>query len=248
MKRSRLRAIARLAEFLDGALTAPERLSERQLPAPRRRLRNGFAEHHRGRARASRTSRTPTASGSCMLPYLDRVRAARDRRRPRARRPTAPAAAAPAASSAPAPTSSSAASSPATATPALHRPRGHERADGPGLRRNRPDLHPQPLNASRGLVNRRLPCWQTSPDCGSTWRSHPCRSPPSHGAPGEGRAGSAPGASPARATTGQPTFPIRLPRDLSESFQTMTPLSHAITHTPPPHILSGARAVKPALS
>ena len=42
MKRSRLRTIARLAEALDGCLTAPERLSLRQLLRLANACRNGF--------------------------------------------------------------------------------------------------------------------------------------------------------------------------------------------------------------
>ena len=94
-KRSRLRAVARVVEVLDGTLAAPERLSERQALRLANAVRKGFAEIIEDALRQSNL-KDPDSQWQLMLPYL--VESERfARRRARARPAPRPAAAAPAA-------------------------------------------------------------------------------------------------------------------------------------------------------
>jgi ParB family chromosome partitioning protein len=66
---SRIRAAARVVEALDGALTDPEGLSERQLLRLANAIRDGFAEPLETAARHARPS-VLDAQWTAMLPYL----------------------------------------------------------------------------------------------------------------------------------------------------------------------------------
>ena len=69
VKRTRLRSLARVAEFLDGLLTAPESLSERQLLRLAAALRDGFGEIIEAALRQT-TLRDPASQWAAILPYL----------------------------------------------------------------------------------------------------------------------------------------------------------------------------------
>ena len=69
VKRTRLRSLARVAEFLDGLLTAPESLSERQLLRLAAALRAGFGEIIEAAIRQT-TLRDPASQWAAILPYL----------------------------------------------------------------------------------------------------------------------------------------------------------------------------------
>lgn len=69
MKRSRLRAVARVVEELDGLLTEPEGLSLRQILRLAGAIREGFAEPLEVALRQTRL-RDPASQWSAMLPYL----------------------------------------------------------------------------------------------------------------------------------------------------------------------------------
>jgi ParB family chromosome partitioning protein len=68
-KRSRIRAVARVVETLDGILTEPQRLSLRQLLRLAGAIREGFAEPLEVALRHTRL-RDPESQWAAMLPYL----------------------------------------------------------------------------------------------------------------------------------------------------------------------------------
>ncbi len=69
MKRARIRAVARVVEVLDGALTEPERLSLRQLLRLSGAIRDGFGEPLEVALRQTRL-RDRDSQWAAMLPYL----------------------------------------------------------------------------------------------------------------------------------------------------------------------------------
>jgi ParB family chromosome partitioning protein len=69
MKRSRIRAVARVVEALDGLLSEPEHLSLRQLLRLAGAIREGFAEPLEVALRQTRL-RDPASQWAAMLPYL----------------------------------------------------------------------------------------------------------------------------------------------------------------------------------
>ena len=103
-RRSRLRSIARLAKSLEGALTAPEKFSDRQLLRIANACRNGFTTIVQTALEQSSCACTSRAPVGAAPADPHGVRALHPRR-PELRQPapTAPAAAAPAASSVPRP-------------------------------------------------------------------------------------------------------------------------------------------------
>jgi ParB family transcriptional regulator, chromosome partitioning protein len=68
-KRARLRAIARLAEVLEGTLTDPERLSERRAVRLADAVRSGFGEIIEAALRQS-SLKDPDSQWAILLPYL----------------------------------------------------------------------------------------------------------------------------------------------------------------------------------
>jgi ParB family chromosome partitioning protein len=68
MMRSRLRSVALVVEHLEGPLTAPERLSERQLLRIAAAIRNNFADPIGVTLEATRTG--PDGQWQAILPYL----------------------------------------------------------------------------------------------------------------------------------------------------------------------------------
>ncbi len=69
VKRTRLRSLARVAEFLDGTLATPETLSERQLLRLASALRNNFGETIETALRQT-APRDPANQWAAILPYL----------------------------------------------------------------------------------------------------------------------------------------------------------------------------------